>query len=113
MALQDQQEILAAIANLVIEIYAVDSVLLRLEKLAAQGTAVEHATAMTGVYIAGAMERIESAAKLVIAASAEGDMLRSQMSILRRLCKYEPCNRVALRQAIAQKLIETGKYVIA
>ena len=111
-ALQDQQEILAAIANMVIETYAMDSVLLRVEKLAAQGANVEHATAMTRVYLAGAMERIESAAKMVIAASAEGDMLRSQMSILRRLCKYEPFNRVALRQAIAQKLIETGKYVI-
>ena len=112
-SLQDQQEILAAIANMVIETYAMDSVLLRLEKLAAQGVSVEHATAMTRVYLAGAMERTESAAKLVIAASADGDMLRSQMSILRRLCKYEPFNRVALRQAIAQKLIETGKYVIA
>jgi butyryl-CoA dehydrogenase len=111
--LQDQQEILAAIANMVIETYAMDSVLLRLEKLAAQGASVEHATAMTRVYLAGAIERIEIAAKMVIAASAEGDMLRSQMSILRRLCKYEPFNRVALRQAIAQKLIETGKYVIA
>jgi butyryl-CoA dehydrogenase len=112
-ALQDQQEILAAIANMVIETYAMDSVLLRLEKLAAQGAAVEHATAMARVYLAGAMEKIESAAKLVIAASAEGDMLRSQMSILRRLCKYEPFNRVALRQAIAQKVLEAGKYVIA
>jgi butyryl-CoA dehydrogenase len=112
-ALQDQQEILAAIANMVIETYAMDSALLRLEKLAAQGANVEHATAMTRVYMAGAMERIESAAKMVIAASAEGDMLRSQMSILRRLCKYEPFNRVSLRQGIAQKLVETGKYVIA
>ena len=112
-ALQDQQEILAAIANMVIETYAMDSVLLRVEKLAAQGANVEHATAMTRVYLAGAMERIESAAKMVIAASAEGDMLRSQMSILRRLCKYEPFNRVALRQAIAQKVLEAGKYVIA
>ena len=44
-----------------------------------------HAIAMTRVYIAGAMERIESAARMVIAACGEGDMLRSQMAILRRL----------------------------
>jgi alkylation response protein AidB-like acyl-CoA dehydrogenase len=112
-ALQDQQEILAAIANMAIEVYAMESTLIRVEKLASRGTAVEHATSMTRVYLADAMERIESAARTVIAAAADGDMLRSQMAILRRLCKYEPFNRVALRQAIAQKLIETGKYINA
>jgi butyryl-CoA dehydrogenase len=81
--------------------------------MASRGTAVEHATAMTRVYLADAMERIESAARTVIAAAADGDMLRSQVAVLRRLCKYEPFNRVALRQAVAQKLLEAGKYVIA
>jgi alkylation response protein AidB-like acyl-CoA dehydrogenase len=112
-SIQDQQEILAAIADTAIEIYAMESALMRAEKLAMRGSSVEHATAMTRVYLAGAIERVESAARMVIAASAEGDMLRSQMSILRRLCKYEPFNRVALRQAIAQKLLEAGKYVVA
>jgi hypothetical protein len=40
-------------------------------------------------------------------------MLRSQMAILRRLCKYEPFNTIALRERIAQKVIETGKYQVA
>jgi butyryl-CoA dehydrogenase len=112
-AIQDQQEILAAIANMAIEIYAMESAVIRAEKMASRGTAVEHATAMTRVYLADAMERIESAARTVIAAAADGDMLRSQTAVLRRLCKYEPFNRVALRQAVAQKLLEAGKYVIA
>lgn len=50
---------------------------------------------------------------MVIAACAEGDMLRSQLAILRRLCKHEPFNTVALRQGIAQKVIEAGKYLVA
>ena len=66
---------------------------------------------MARVYMAGALDRIESAARTVIAAAAEGDMLRSQMAILRRLCKYEPFNTISLREKIAQKVIETGKYV--
>jgi butyryl-CoA dehydrogenase len=111
-AIQDQQEIMAAIANMAIETYAMESAVLRVEKLAMQGSSVEHATAMARVYLAGAIERIESAARLVIAAAAEGDMLRSQMAILRRLCKHEPFNTVALRQAIAQKVLEAGKYVV-
>jgi butyryl-CoA dehydrogenase len=49
---------------------------------------------------------------MVVAASSEGDMLRSQVAILRRLCKYEPFNTVALRQTIAQRVIESGKYIV-
>ena len=112
-AIQDQQEIMGAIANMVIETYAMESAVLRAQKLAARnGEAVAaNAIAMARVYMAGAMERIESAAKTVIAAAAEGDMLRSQMAILRRLSKYEPFNTIALREKIAQKVIESGKYM--
>jgi alkylation response protein AidB-like acyl-CoA dehydrogenase len=114
-AIQDQQEIMGAIANIVIETYAMESAVLRAQKLAGQKgePATTHAITMARLYMAGSLEKIESAARMVIAASAEGDMLRSQMAILRRLSKYEPFNTVALRQAIAQKIIEVGKYVVA
>ena len=69
--------------------------------------------AMTRVYLTQAMERVESAAKKVIAAVADGDMLRTQLAILRRLAKYEPFNTIELRQQIAQKVIERGKYTLA
>jgi hypothetical protein len=49
----------------------------------------------------------------VIAAVAEGDMLRTQIAILRRLAKHEPFNTIELRQQIAQKMIERGKYTLA
>ena len=114
-AIQDQQEIMGAIASMTIEIYAMESALLRAQKLANRNgeLAAAHAIAMARVYMAGALDRIENAARMVVAACAEGDMLRSQMAILRRLCKYDPFNTVFLRQAIAQKVIETGKYSIA
>jgi len=114
-AIQDQQEIMGAIANMTIETYAMESAVLRAQKLATRkGEAgAANAIAMTRVYMAGALDRIESAARMVVAASSEGDMLRSQMAILRRLCKYEPFNTVALRQTIAQRVIEAGKYMLA
>ena len=114
-AIQDQQEIMGAIANMTIETYAMESAVLRAQKLAMRNgeSGAANAIAMTRVYMAGAFDRIESAARMVIAAAAEGDMLRSQMAILRRLCKYEPFNTVALRQTIAQRVIETGKYTVA
>jgi hypothetical protein len=57
------------------------------------------------------MERIEAAARKVVAAIAQGDMLRTQMAILRRLLKYEPINTIALREKVAARVIEQGKYV--
>jgi len=114
-SIQDQQEIMGAIADMVIQTYAMESTVLRAEKLAATNgvSGAANAMAMARLYVAGAFEKIESAAKMVLAAAAEGDMLRSQMAILRRLCKYEPFNTVVLRQSIAQKVIDAGKYVAA
>ena len=113
-AIQEQQELMGAIANMAIEAYAMDSALLRAQKLASRhGEAgAAHAVAMAQVQITGALERVESLARKVIAAVSEGDMLRSYMAVLRRLAKYEPYNTVALRQQIAQKVLEAGKYVV-
>jgi butyryl-CoA dehydrogenase len=68
---------------------------------------------MTRVYLTQAFEKVESAARKVIAAVAEGDMLRTQLAILRRLSKHEPFNTIELRQLIAQRVIERGKYTLA
>jgi alkylation response protein AidB-like acyl-CoA dehydrogenase len=114
-AIQEEQEIMGAIANMVIETYAMESAMLRASKLIQMNgeTAAELALAMTRTYMAGALEKIESAARMVIATCAEGDMLRSQLAILRRLCKYDPFNVVSLRRVIARRVIETGRYQIA
>jgi len=98
-----------------IETYAMESAVLRAQKLATRNgeASAANAIAMTRVYMAGALDKIESAARMVVAASSEGDMLRSQMAILRRLCKCEPFNTVALRQTIAQRVIDNGKYTLA
>jgi butyryl-CoA dehydrogenase len=113
-AIQDQQEIMGAIADMTIESYAMESAVLRAQKIAeTKGEAAAALPiAMTRVYLSQAMEKVESAAKKVIAAVADGDMLRTQLAILRRLAKYEPFNTIELRQQIAQKIIERGKYTL-
>jgi len=110
--IQDQQEVMGAIADMTIEIYAMESALLRALKIAElKGeSAAALPIAMTRVYMTQALEKIEAAARKVIADVADGDMLRTQMAILRRLAKHEPFNTIALRQQIAQKTIEAGKY---
>jgi butyryl-CoA dehydrogenase len=114
-AIQDQQEIMGAIADMTIETYAMESAVLRAQKILEKSgeAAAALPLAMTRVYLAQAFEKVESAAKKVIAAVADGDMLRTQLAILRRLAKYEPFNTIELRQQIAQKVLERGKYVLA
>jgi alkylation response protein AidB-like acyl-CoA dehydrogenase len=114
-AIQDQQEVMGAIADIVIETYAMESAVLRAQKMVeSQGEAAAALSiAMTRVYLSQAMDKVESAAKKIIAAVAEGDMLRTQLAILRRLAKHEPFNTIVLRQEIAQKMIERGKYTLA
>src|SRR5580693_9382845 len=114
-AIQDQQEVMGAIADIVIETYAMESAVLRAQKIAENKgeSAASLPIAMTRVYLSQAMEKIEAAAKKVIAAVADGDMLRTQLAILRRLAKHEPFNTIELRQQIAQKVIERGKYTLA
>ncbi len=114
-AIQDQQEVMGAIADMVIETYAMESAVLRAQKIVERSgeSAASLPIAMTRVYLSQAMEKIEAAAKKVIAAVADGDMLRTQLAILRRLAKHEPFNTIELRQHIAQKVIERGKYTLA
>jgi alkylation response protein AidB-like acyl-CoA dehydrogenase len=113
-AIQDQQEIMGAIADMVIETYAMESAVLRTQKLMERNgeAAAALPIALTRVYLAAALEKIEAAAKRVVAAVAEGDMLRTQLAILRRLAKCEPFNTIALKQQIAEKVIERGKYTL-
>ena len=115
MAIQDQQEVMGAIADMTIEIYAMESAVLRAQKMVEQKgeSSAELPIAMTRVYLTQALEKVEAAAKKVIADVAEGDMLRTQLAIVRRLSKHEPFNTIALRQQIAQKTIEAGKYRLA
>src|SRR6266478_5073809 len=118
--IQDQQEVMGAIADMTIEIYAMESAVLRAQKMvegapsSKQGEAsTALPIAMTRVYLTQAFEKVEAAAKKVIADVAEGDMLRTQLAIVRRLSKHEPFNTIALRQQVAQKTIERGKYTLA
>ncbi|PYX65525.1 MAG: acyl-CoA dehydrogenase [Acidobacteria bacterium] len=114
-AIQDQQEVMGAISDMVIETYAMESAVLRTQKLIKRnGESLSSLPiAMTRVYLSSAMEKIEAAAKKVIAAVAEGDTLRTQLAILRRLAKHAPFNVIELRQQIAQKVLDAGKYVIS
>ncbi len=103
--LDSQQEILAALCDITMQAFAMESVQLRSQKH-------NVAPKMTAVFLQGAMEKIEGHARTVLAACAEGDELRIQLSALRRLAKHDPINVIALRQDIAQRLQAAQRYVL-
>ncbi|HYE66914.1 MAG TPA: acyl-CoA dehydrogenase family protein [Pyrinomonadaceae bacterium] len=112
MALAEQQEILLGVADIIIDAYAMESAILRAQKLTeAQG---EEAAAryldMTRVFCNDAVERIEARAKNTLAAMAEGDELRTLLAALRRFTKLTPMNTVAARQRIADVMIKANRY---
>ncbi len=110
----EQQEVMGALADCIIAVYAIESSLLRAEKMvAARGeTSSTQVIAMTRLTAERQMEVLELAARRVIANVAEGDMLRTQMAIVRRLGKHDPADSIALRRQIAARLVEAGKYVV-
>jgi len=112
--LDSQQEILGMISDIIIEIFAMDSGLLRVKKMKMKSgdEGVEISDAIIHVYIVDAMMRIERWAKLIFAAISSGDTLRTQLSALKRLTRYTPVNSVALRRKIADRIIKIGRYVV-
>lgn len=114
-ALAEEQEVMAAIAEMVMEVYALESALLRARKMRQAGDKADRvamAEAMTQIYAETAFERIVSSARQVVGAAAEGDALRTQLAILRRLAKHEPANGVALSRKVAAAVIGKGRYIL-
>jgi alkylation response protein AidB-like acyl-CoA dehydrogenase len=108
----DEQEVMGAIADMIIEVYAMESAILRAEKMSASKGASGIPVAMARIYSATSFEKIELAARKIIAAVAEGDMLRTQLTILRRLSKHDGADTIALRRQVAKHMVQAGKYVL-
>ncbi len=113
-ALKDQQEILADAADILMTTYACESGLLRtLKKAAKDGE--ENAAGMADMltlYAHDALEQAAIHAKNIVAASAEGDELRTILAGLRRLAKHEAVNRTVLHGRIAERVIEAEGFVV-
>ncbi|MGH9774680.1 MAG: acyl-CoA dehydrogenase family protein [Candidatus Acidiferrales bacterium] len=110
--LADEQEIVAALANVVMEIYAMESSLLRTQKAAARAGEASTAAMADAVrsLIHDSMDRVEREARRALAATAEGDMLRTQLAMLRRFVKHEPLNTIAIRRKVAQAVLAQDRY---
>jgi alkylation response protein AidB-like acyl-CoA dehydrogenase len=112
MMLSEEQELLSLISDMVIEIFAMESSLLRamksLERSGDDKSLIQKA--MVKVYVNEAFDRVEGYAKQALSAIAEGDTLRTQLSALKKLTRFTPVNTIALRREIADFVIKIGRY---
>ena len=112
-ALENEQEIVADLADMISQVYALDSALLRARKLARAGrSSAEAAAAMTGLLADETMALAERASRRVLAACAEGDALTTQLAILRRLARFTPADAVALSRTVAKHALALERYPV-
>ncbi|MFT4031600.1 MAG: acyl-CoA dehydrogenase family protein [Siphonobacter sp.] len=112
MALDKEQEIIMNLADMLIEVYAAESALLRVEKLVTiRGEAAVSAQKDAAlVYLHEAVEKIAWAGRQAITSFAEGDELNVMLMGLKRFTKIDPINLKEARRRIAEAAIEAGKY---
>jgi butyryl-CoA dehydrogenase len=119
-ALEEQEEVMADLSEIIIQVYALESALLRARKLAgaaagsdhdsAQAAASQVAASMTGLLADESLALAEQLARRIVAACAEGDLLRTQLAILRRLARFTPADAVALSRTVARYAIQLERY---
>jgi len=110
--LSDEQEILMNLADMLIEGYVAESVILRVEKLISMRgeKACEIEKEMAIIYLHEAIEKAASAGKSAITSFAEGDEQRLMLMGLKRFTKIDPYNLKTARRKVAKHVIEKGEY---
>ncbi len=110
--IEEEQEVMMNLADILIEIYAVESSMLRTEKLVSQRgeEACADYIAMTQVYMAGAVDKIVAAAKEAIAAFTKGDEQKVMLMGLKRFTKLDLVDTKTLRRQIADTMIAKGEF---
>ena len=111
--LTDQQEILGYAADILMDVYAGESAVLRAQGAGAADARRGHLhVAATRVFVHDAGLRVDASARSALSAMAEGDTLRTLLAALRRILKVTPVNTVALRRTLADAVVAEGKYVM-
>ncbi|HIC85224.1 MAG TPA: acyl-CoA dehydrogenase, partial [Desulfobacterales bacterium] len=110
--LAKEQEVLGKVADILIEIFAMESGLLRtLKIISSQGEEkAKYQIAAVKVYVDEMIPTIEMWAKQALAYMEEGDMLRTQLAGVKKLARYQPINAISLRREIAERIIDLESY---
>ena len=111
--LNDEQEVLSWAADILIDTFAAESVVLRALQAATEApNTAELQTDAACVYVSDAAARVANTARSALAAMAEGDTLRTQLAALRRLLKVTPVNTVVMRRRLADAVVDRAGYML-
>ncbi|MEH7109203.1 acyl-CoA dehydrogenase family protein [Bacillus sp. JJ1764] len=112
--LEAEQEILANIADIVSDVYAMESVVLRTEKAIAKDGLDKNKQKLlyTQIFCQEAFNHIEATAKETLVAVEQGDMLRMMLSSLRKFTRHTPINVIAKKREAADVIIEAERYIV-
>jgi alkylation response protein AidB-like acyl-CoA dehydrogenase len=108
-AIEQQQEVLAAISDVMMYAFVLESCVARTAKLGARG---KNAAAYTTLFAHQAMNEIERVATEAVAVCSEGDTRRTNLAVLRKLTRREAADVIGLRRDVAKRLVEHGKYLV-
>ncbi len=113
--LEKEQEVMANLADLLIQIYAMEGVLLRTKKiLGSKGLdKAKHAIQMTQVFVHEAFDKAEAVAKEALATIETGEELQQQVRTLNSLTERTPINVTVLKREIAEYVFEAEKYIVS
>src|ERR1700735_2779915 len=109
--LEQQQEIVMNFSDIIMEVFAMESSLLRSRKLSATGNGANAADACA-VYLCDAIARIDHSSRTILSACAQGDELRRILSRLHAYASHDPVNAIALRRQIAGRLLANERYTV-
>jgi alkylation response protein AidB-like acyl-CoA dehydrogenase len=108
--LTEEQEIVAGLSDMIIDIYLAESALLRTLKNRAAGRAGAALGDLALLVLDATAGRLDLTARRAFAALAEGDELRAHLGLVRRLVRWTPVNAAALQRRLATRLCELGGY---
>jgi alkylation response protein AidB-like acyl-CoA dehydrogenase len=109
--LADEQEVMGSLANIVMDVYGMESCLRRAQKASAAKSSIANLMGdATRAFIYDAMDRVEKDARISLAACADGDTLTTQLAVLRRFAKHSPVNTIAIRRRVADAVLAQDKY---
>jgi alkylation response protein AidB-like acyl-CoA dehydrogenase len=111
-SLRDEQELIGMISNIVIEIYALESALLRSQKMLHSKEPERAAIPikMTKVLFHNSLEKISLLATRALEAIGDGESLKKNLEMIRKLTVSPPLNTLTLRRTIADSMIRYGRY---
>ena len=110
-ALENEQELLARIADMMMAIFAAESAILRTAKLHAAGKDSELFQALAQAYAAGAVEKCTASAREALSLFVQGEALHKQLAALAKI-QSQPVNSIALRRTVADAVLKVTGYPV-